>query len=111
VGGSTFSLAIEHVAPHGLVVNIATQTDDETVTFRAERFHRAKGASIYTLNLFDELARYASATRDLERLCELVADGRLDGQIELEASWRDPAPALTALVDRRIGGKAVLDVD
>jgi hypothetical protein len=40
-----------------------------------------------------------------------MTEGRLDGQIELETSWRDPAPALDALVERRIGGKVVLHVD
>ncbi len=111
VGGETFGLAIEHLAPHGLVVNIATGGDDETVTFRAARFDRAKGARIYTLNLFDELDRRSGGSGDLGRLCRLVADGRLDGQIELECSWRDPSPALDALLERRIGGKAVLHVD
>ena len=40
-----------------------------------------------------------------------MADGRLDGQVELEGSWRKPAPLLDALLERRIGGKAVLYVD
>jgi hypothetical protein len=51
VGGATFGDAIEHLAPRGIVVNIATPSDDETVTFHAARFDRAKGARIYTLNL------------------------------------------------------------
>lgn len=79
--------------------------------FQAARFDRAKGARIYTLNLFDELACRAGSASDLARLCWLMAEGRLDGQIGLEASWRDPAPALDALLERRIGGKAVLHVD
>jgi len=111
VGGATFGLAIEHLARHGIVVNIATQSDDETVTFRAARFDRAKGARIYTLNLPDELAAHASAPGDLSRLCALMADGRLDGQVELEASWREASRAFDALLERRIGGKAVLHVD
>jgi hypothetical protein len=41
----------------------------------------------------------------------LSATGRLDSQIELEGSWRDPVEALAALLERRIGGKAVLHVD
>jgi hypothetical protein len=84
VGGATFGLAIEHVARHGAVVNIATQRDDETVTFRANRYDRA---------------------------CGLVVDGRLDGQVELEGSWREPVPAIDAPLHRRIGGKVVLHVD
>jgi NADPH:quinone reductase len=111
VGGATFGDAIEHLAPRGIVVNIATPSDDETVTFHAARFDRAKGARIYTLNLFDELASHCSAASDLTRLCTLVANGRLEGQIELETSWREAPRALDALLERRIGGKAVLHVD
>jgi NADPH:quinone reductase len=111
VGGVTFGLAIEHLSPRGVVVNIATQDSDETVSFRAGRFDRAHGAAICTLSLPDELAAHAGAARDLARLCALAADGRLDGQIELECSWRQPGPAIDALLNRRIGGKAVLHVD
>lgn len=111
VGGATFGLAIEHVASRGTVVNIATQSEDETVTFRAARFDRAKGARIYTLDLLDELAFRASGAGDLARLCALMAKGLLDGQVELEDSWRKPSRALAALLKRRIGGKAVLHVD
>jgi len=111
VGGATFGLAIEHVAPRGIVVNLATQRDEDTVTFQAARFDRAKGAKIYTLNLLEELAFHGGGAGDLTRLCTLMAEGRLDGQIEFEGSWREPAPALDALLARRIGGKAVLRVD
>jgi hypothetical protein len=81
------------------------------VSFRAGRFDRARGATVYTLNLPDELASHASAADDLTRLCALAADGRLDGQVELQCSWRQPGPAIDALLNRRIGGKAVLHVD
>jgi NADPH:quinone reductase len=111
VGGATFGTAIEHLAPGGVVVNIATQNPDDTVTFRAARLDRAPGAAIYTLNLFDELTRHASAATDLRRLCGLVAAGRLDGQIQLEVSWRDHASAFDALLHGRISGKAVLRID
>jgi NADPH:quinone reductase len=110
VGGATFGLAIEHLAPRGIVVNIGTQTGDEAITFRASQFDRSFGARIYTLNLPDELAAHASATTDLSRLCTLVASGQLDAQVEFEGSWREPAPAIEALLSRRIGGKAVLHV-
>jgi hypothetical protein len=65
IGGATLGLAVEHVAPRGVVVNIATQPGDETVSFRAKCFDRARGAAIYTLNLPDELASHASAASDL----------------------------------------------
>jgi NADPH:quinone reductase-like Zn-dependent oxidoreductase len=111
VGGETFGRAIEHLAPRGLLVNIATQRADETVSFRAARFDRSAGARIYTLNLPDELDRHASAPADLARLCRLVAAGRLDGQVTYEGAWRNPATAIDALLNRTIGGKAVLYVD
>jgi NADPH2:quinone reductase len=111
VGGAALGQAIEHLAPRGVLVNLATPTGEDTVTFHAARFDRAYGARIHTLNLPDELTAHASTTSDLGRLSALVADGRLDCQVELEGSWREPAPALQALLERRIGGKAVLYVD
>jgi hypothetical protein len=47
------------------------------------------------------------ATRHPPRLAEHT----LDGQVELQCSWRQPEPAIDALLNRRIGGKAVLHVD
>jgi NADPH:quinone reductase len=111
VGGATFGRAIEHLAPRGVLVNIATQDDAGTVTFRAKGFDRAFGARIYTLDLPSELTAHASGSSDLARLCALAADGRLDAQVELECSWRQPAQAIDALLGRRIGGKAVLHID
>jgi NADPH2:quinone reductase len=111
VGGPTFGLAIEHVAPCGVVVNIATPPGAEKVSFRAACFDRAFGARICTLNLPHELAAHASAASDLTRLCTLAAGGRLDGQVELECSWREVGTAIDALLNRRIGGKAVLHMD
>lgn len=64
-----------------------------------------------TLNLPDELTAHASGSTDLARLCALAADGRLDAQVGLECSWRQPGAAIDALLGRRIGGKAVLRID
>jgi NADPH:quinone reductase len=111
VGGETFGAAVERLNPRGIVVSLATQDDSETVTFTASRFDRAGGARIYSLNLPDELAAHGSGAADLTRLCALLAAGRLDGQVSLEGSWRDAPEALAALLERRIGGKAVLHVD
>jgi NADPH:quinone reductase len=108
VGGAMFGLAIEHLAPRGVVVNIATPEDEATVTFRAELFDRSPAAAVRTFNL---LAEPVGVSADLARLCGLVVDGRLDGQVEFEGSWREPAPAIEAVLARRIGGKAVLHVD
>jgi NADPH:quinone reductase-like Zn-dependent oxidoreductase len=110
VGGPVFGRAIEHLAPHGLVVNLATQGDGP-VAFRPTRFDRAHGARIHTLDLFDELRRPGGAATDLARLVALAAAGRLDGGVGLEASWREVGDAIDAMLRRRVGGKVVLHVD
>jgi NADPH:quinone reductase len=102
---------VEHIAPRGVVVNLATPPGAGTVSFRAARFDRAYGARIYTLNLPDELTAHASGTSDLTRLCTLAARRQLDAQIGLECSWREAGAAIDALLNRSIGGKAVLHVD
>ena len=111
VGGATFGRSIEHLAPHGVLVNLATPEGEPTVSFEARRFDRAYGASIHTLNLVDELASRGRGADDLRRLCGLAAAGRLDAHVELECSWRDVAAGIDALLDRRVGGKVVLHVD
>jgi len=119
IGGAAFGRAIEHLAPHGTVVNIATP-DDDLVTFHGKRFDRAAGAHIVTLNLLDELRNGAGAAGDLGRLCNLAADGRLDGQVTLDHSWHRAAAAIDALLHGGTGGtggaggaggKIVLHVD
>ena len=109
VGGASFTSGIEHVAPRGLVVNLATGSPDEVVSFRAARFDRAPGARIYTLNLIDELSRM-NATSALARLVRLLDDGRLTAPVELEAPWQETAAAIDALLARTISGKAVLHI-
>jgi NADPH:quinone reductase len=111
VGGENFGAAIEHLAVHGVPVNLATEAAGGNITFRASGFDRAKGGLIHSLNLLEDLASHGSGAADLARLCDLMAAGMLDGQVELEATWRRPAEAIGALLERRIGGKAVLHVD
>ena len=47
---------------------------------------------------------------DLAYLVELLATGELDPQIGLRTSWQEVSEAAQALLDRRVAGKAVLDV-
>lgn len=109
VGGASFTAGIEHVAPSGLVVNLATGSPDQVVSFRATRFDRAPGARIYTLNLFDELARMNAAAA-LARLVGLLESGRLRAPVELEAPWEELGAAIDALLSRTISGKAVVHI-
>ncbi len=112
VGGRSLGAALQRVAPGGTVVSFASSDPSVPVEFPTRAFFgRAPGARLQGLFLFDELARSRSGARDLARLVELVADGRLDCSIDYEGSWRDPARAIEALLDRRIAGKAVLHLD
>jgi NADPH:quinone reductase len=111
VGGRTLGVALTRVAPSGTVVNFAATTD-EPASFPASAFYRrAPGARLYGLYVFAELARTGTGSADLRRLAELVADGLLDPQVDLTASWTDAGEAIEALLERRVNGKAVLTVE
>jgi NADPH:quinone reductase-like Zn-dependent oxidoreductase len=109
VGGATFGTAIEHVAARGVLVNLATGSADEVVSFRASSFDRAAGASIHTFNLTDDLASVGAAG-DLARLLSLLEERRLAAPVQLEAPWQEIGRAIDALRSRALGGKAVLTV-
>lgn len=110
VGGASLAAALKRVAPDGTVVTFG-DSSGEPVTYQASDFYgRGAGAQVYGFMVFRELARHASGSRDLRTLAELVVAGELDPQIALEADWREPGPALQALLDRKVAGKAVLNV-
>ncbi len=110
VGGATLGVALQRVAPRGTVVSFAS-SDAETRYPTRALFRGAPGATLHGLFVFEELERTGTASSDLARLAALVADGTLDTQIDVEGSWRDPGPAIDALLQRRVAGKAVLLVD
>lgn len=111
VGGPTLGAALGRVAPSGTIVNFAA-TSDEPVSYPTRTlFGRAPGARLYGLYLFSELEHTGTCSADLRRLAELVADGRLDPQIDLTAPWTEAKDAIEALLERRVNGKAVLRVE
>jgi NADPH:quinone reductase-like Zn-dependent oxidoreductase len=110
VGGHSLAAALRRVAPQGQVVTFG-DSSGEPVTFGARDFYRSTGASLYAFLVFAELDRSGTGSADVERLARLVAAGKLDPGISVEASWRESGPVLEALLDRRVKGKAVLLVD
>lgn len=111
VGGATLGAALQRVAGRGVVVSFAS-SDAEAVSFPARAlFGRAPGARLHGLFVFEEIERTGTGAGDLARLAALVAAGELDTQIDLQASWREPGPAIAALLERRVAGKAVLVVE
>jgi NADPH:quinone reductase-like Zn-dependent oxidoreductase len=110
-GGEQLAQALNIVKPRGIVVAIGHSSGDDT-TFSITDFYRsAAGASLRAFMLFDELLYTQSGTQSLTTLAQLIADGKLDPQIDREAGWRDYASAVQDLLDRKIAGKAVLHVD
>lgn len=111
IGGPVLGAALQRVAPRGSVISFAA-TVTEPVSFPTrELFSRAPGAQLHGFYIFEELEHTRSAAADLRRLAELVAEGRLDPQIDITVSWTEAAAAIQALLDRRVAGKAVLTVD
>jgi NADPH2:quinone reductase len=110
VGGASLAAALTRVAPSGTVVAFGASTPEPT-TFDVASFYTRFGAKLYGMRVFDELAMGRSATRHLAVLVNELAAGRLDPQIGLTASWREPDDALAALMERRVQGKAVLQID
>jgi NADPH:quinone reductase-like Zn-dependent oxidoreductase len=110
VGGQSLAAALKRVSHWGIVLAFGFSSQEPT-TFNASEFYANAGARIYALRVFDELARHASGSADLRFLADEVAAGRLDPGVSLIESWRDPGPALAALNERRVAGKAVLRID
>jgi NADPH:quinone reductase-like Zn-dependent oxidoreductase len=111
VGGPVLGSALQAVAPGGVVISFASTVTDPVAYPTRELFARAPGARLYGFYLFAELDHTRSGATDLRRLADLVADKRLDPQIDLTLSWNDAAQAIEALLGRRVNGKAVLRVD
>ena len=111
LGGATLGLALQRVAPRGTVVSYASTIPDP-VSFPARSFFSgAPGARLYGLYLFAELAHSRDGAAGLRRLADLLADGRLRAEVDLTLPWTEAREAITALLERRVAGKAVLLVD
>jgi NADPH:quinone reductase len=111
VGGASLGSAIGKVAGRGTIVSYASSDPDPASFVARSLFGRAPGAILRGLFVFEEIERTGTGGSDLARLAALVDAGALEPQIDVEGSWRDPGPAISALLERRVAGKAVLHVD
>lgn len=110
VGGASLAAAFARAAQDGLIVSFG-DSSREPLQITANEMRRRPSVRLYGFNLFAELQREPGATtRALKYLAGLVAAGRLDPQLALETDWREPGPALDALMERRVAGKAVLHI-
>ncbi|HEY0343426.1 MAG TPA: zinc-binding dehydrogenase [Solirubrobacteraceae bacterium] len=111
VGGASLGTAMSKIAGRGTIVSYASSDPDPACFDTRTLFGRAPGAILRGIFVFEEIERTGTGGSDLARLAALVAAGELEPQIDFEGSWRDPAPAIDALLERRVAGKAVLRVD
>ncbi len=105
VGGRTLTTAYELLKRDGLALSIGS-TGGATATFDFEAA-RLRGGR----RAVEAFAVSTPFGPDLEHLLALLANGRFDPQIGWQDSWHRIAEATTALLDRKIRGKAVLAID
>jgi NADPH2:quinone reductase len=105
VGGQLLADAFRLVDDGGSAQSIGMASNQPTtIDFEAERqFGVHKRLEPFTVR--------TPFAPDLAYLVELLAAGEIDPQIGLRTSWDDVSEAAEALLDRRVPGKAVLDVD
>jgi NADPH:quinone reductase len=106
VGGPVLASVFALLAPGGVLVNFGSPPGVD-VTFNPRLLFAAVRATYSGFLLFNEL-RYESASLGLKRLAGLVAQGRLDTCISLQAPWDQVAEVARQLIDRKFSGKAVL---
>lgn len=105
-GGDVLAQAFQTLAPAARAVCYGNTAHTE-LRLPADWGRTRPGVSLHHLELRDEVTRRAVG-REIAFLMHLVVERRLDPQVALTGSWTDPDPALRALRDRRLNGKAVL---
>ncbi len=108
VGGVVLASAFALLAPGGVCVNYGSPPGVD-VTFNPRIIFQAPGAAYTGFLLFNEI-KFEPASWGLKRLADLVADGRLDPCIQIEARWDQTGDVARQLMDRKFPGKAVLMV-
>jgi NADPH:quinone reductase-like Zn-dependent oxidoreductase len=109
VGGDSLTSSLRLVARDGIVVLFGNSSgQDSTVSFAS--FAGRAHARLYAFFVF-ESGEPPTFGADLGLMAGEIGAGRLDPQVGLEVSWRDPVRALEALRERSIDGKAVLAID
>ncbi|GAA5083207.1 NADPH:quinone reductase-like Zn-dependent oxidoreductase [Thermocatellispora tengchongensis] len=105
VGGPQLAAAWELLAPGGGVKNIGWASDEPAVFAPYSMFSIGPAKTMSTFGDVHE------AGPDLATLLGFVAAGRLSPEVGWRGPWERVAEAARALLDRRIAGKAVLDVE
>ncbi|MFI6881214.1 zinc-binding dehydrogenase [Streptomyces sp. NPDC050400] len=108
VGGRQLVAAYDRLAGGGTLVAVGhSGGDGESFPYGALYGDAGRhDRSIVTFHLLE----CAGVARDLERLAAMVARGELDAGISWRGPWGKAADAVELLLNRRLQGKAVLDI-
>lgn len=110
VGGTTLPVVLRLLAPRGVCVTLGASGGAD-VTFNLREFFALGGATLSGFHLIQDMTILGNPVGpDLARLAALVADGRLQTPIEVEAPWTEIADQARRLLERDLTGKAVLRV-
>ncbi|GHP00005.1 oxidoreductase [Reticulibacter mediterranei] len=108
VGGASLTSALQLITPHGTIVVFGNSSGEET-PFSLYHLFGHEGIRLQTFFSYHPDTT-TTLSADLATLVTLVEAGKLRAPIGLETSWHEFIPALTALQDRQIQGKAVFHV-
>ncbi|WP_406675231.1 zinc-binding dehydrogenase [Nonomuraea sp. N2-4H] len=104
VGGPQLAAAWELLAPGGNVQNIGWASDEPAVFKPYSLFSIGPAKTMSTFGDVHEVGP------DLATLLRFLATGRLKAEVSRRGPWEDVATAARDLLERRVAGKAVLDV-
>jgi NADPH:quinone reductase len=107
VGGSSLAAALARVSVDGTVVSFGNSSNEPT-TFDARGFYRRGRPTMRGYFVTHELLEGRIGSLRFQELVGLVTSGRLRSDVDLVVPWTDAAGAVTALLERRVRGKAVL---
>ena len=105
IGGPMFGPLLRATAPHGRLVAYGNSADAES-RFRVEDFY-PKGITVYGFRVFLNVAA-DQGVKDLARLADEAAAGRLALQVQATAPLTDALDLIRDLYDRKVTGKAVI---
>ncbi|MDQ7809112.1 zinc-binding dehydrogenase [Amycolatopsis sp. A133] len=105
VGGPQLAAAWELLAPGGGVQNVGWASDEPAVFEPYSLFFIGPAKTMSTFGDIREVGP------DLATLLDFLAAGKLSPEVAWRGSWERVTEAAQALLDRRIAGKAVLDVE
>jgi NADPH2:quinone reductase len=107
VGGSMLAAGVALLAEDGVALSIGQASGQPTtIDFEAERQRGGhRSVEVFTVG-----TGYAGFGTHIEELLGLVAAGRLDPQIGWRGSWERAGEAADALRNRRVAGKAVVEI-